>query len=78
MGIAVAEGAVESIEDPIGMYVPEFAGTDLESIPIRACLQMASGIDFNEDTDCLLYTSMSQDYELKHVEFLRAIAGGLL
>ena len=31
MGIAVAEGAVESIEDPIGMYVPEFAGTDLES-----------------------------------------------
>ncbi len=51
MGIAVSEGAVESIEDPIGMYVPEFAGTDLESIPIRACLQMASGIDFNEDTD---------------------------
>ena len=51
MGIAVAEGAVESIEDPIGMYVPEFAGTDLESIPIRACLQMTSGIDFNEDTD---------------------------
>ena len=32
MGIAVAEGAVESIEDPIGMYVPEFAGPDLESI----------------------------------------------
>ena len=51
MGIAVAEGAVESIEDPIGTYVPEFAGTELESIPIRACLQMASGIDFNEDTD---------------------------
>ena len=51
MGIAVAEGAVESIEDPIGKYVPEFAGTDLESIPIRACLQMASGINFNEDTD---------------------------
>lgn len=51
MGIAVAEGAVESIEDPIGKYIPEFAGTELESIPIRACLQMASGIDFNEDTD---------------------------
>lgn len=51
MGIAVSEGTVESIEDPIGKYVPEFAGTELESIPIRACLQMASGIDFNEDTD---------------------------
>ena len=44
MGIAVAEGAVESIEDPIGMYVPEFAGTDLESIPIRACLWLPGSI----------------------------------
>lgn len=51
MGIAVSEGAVESVEDPIGKYVPEFAGTSLENIPIRACLQMASGINFNEDTD---------------------------
>lgn len=51
MGIAVSEGYVESIEDPIGKYVPEFVGTSLENIPIRACLKMASGIDFNEDTD---------------------------
>ncbi|MDE5696843.1 MAG: serine hydrolase [Lachnospiraceae bacterium] len=26
-------------------------GSELENIPIRACLQMASGIDFDEDTD---------------------------
>ncbi len=51
LGIAVSEGDVEDIEDPIGKYVPEFVGTDLETIPIRACLQMASGIDFDEDTD---------------------------
>lgn len=51
MGIAVAEGAVESIEDPIGKYIPEFVGTQLQNIPIRACLKMASGIDFNEDND---------------------------
>lgn len=51
LGIAVSEGYVEDIEDPIGKYVPEFVGTDLETIPIRACLQMASGIDFDEDTD---------------------------
>lgn len=51
MGIAVSEGYVESVEDPIGKYVPEFVGTTLENIPIRACLQMASGIDFNEDND---------------------------
>lgn len=51
MGIAVSEGAVGSVEDPIGKYIPEFMGTELENIPIRACLQMASGIDFDEDTD---------------------------
>lgn len=51
MGIAVAEGDIESIEDPIGKYIPEFAGTEMESIPIKACLQMASGIQFDEDND---------------------------
>lgn len=51
MGIAISEGYVESVEDPIGKYIPEFAGTQMENIPIRACLQMASGINFNEDTD---------------------------
>ncbi|MEZ3444426.1 MAG: beta-lactamase family protein [Lachnospiraceae bacterium] len=51
MGIAVAEGSVASIDDPIGKYIPEFRNTELENIPIKACLQMASGIDFNEDTD---------------------------
>lgn len=51
MGIAVSEGYVESIEDPISKYIPEFRGTEMENIPIKACLQMASGIDFNEDTD---------------------------
>ncbi|MCX4306102.1 MAG: serine hydrolase [Acetatifactor sp.] len=51
MGIAVEEGYVGSVEDPIGKYIPEFRGTELENIPIRACLQMASGIDFDEDTD---------------------------
>lgn len=51
MGFAVADGSIDSVNDPLGKYIPEFAGTDLENIPIKACLQMASGIDFNEDTD---------------------------
>lgn len=51
MGVAISEGYVGSVEDPIGKYIPEFAGTKLEDIPIRACLQMASGINFNEDKD---------------------------
>lgn len=50
-GIAVAKGDVGSVEDPIGKYIPEFVGTELEKIPIRACLKMASGIDFDEEKD---------------------------
>ncbi len=51
MGIAVSEGYIESIEEPLGKYIPEFVGTALENIPIRACLKMASGIDFDEEKD---------------------------
>lgn len=51
MGFAVADGFIDSVNDPLGKYIPEFVGTALENIPIKACLQMASGIDFNEDTD---------------------------
>ena len=51
MGIAVSEGYVGSVEEPIGKYIPEFVGTELENIPVRACLQMASGINFNEEKD---------------------------
>lgn len=51
MGIAVEEGYIDSIDDPIGKYIPEFKNTELEHVPIKACLQMASGIDFDEDTD---------------------------
>lgn len=51
MGFAVADGFIDSVNDPLGKYIPEFVGTDLENIPIKACLQMASGIDFNEATD---------------------------
>lgn len=50
-GIAVSEGYIESVDDPLGKYIAEFRGTELEAIPIRACLQMASGIGFDEDKD---------------------------
>ena len=56
MGIAVSEGYIDSVDDPLGKYIPEFVGTELESIPIKACLQMASGIDFDEDTDMSGYS----------------------
>lgn len=51
MGIAVAEGYIHSVDDPISNYIPQLVGTEVGKIPIKACLQMASGLDFDEDTD---------------------------
>ncbi|WP_297635046.1 serine hydrolase [uncultured Clostridium sp.] len=51
LGIAVSEGKVESIEDSVGQYVSELKGTEVGNVSIKDCLQMSSGIDFDEDTD---------------------------
>lgn len=49
VGFALDEGLIESVDDPIDRYIPELAGTGYEGIPIKAILQMSSGIAFIED-----------------------------
>ena len=49
VGIAVEEGQIESIEDPLDKYVPELVGTGYEGVRIKDALQMSAGIYFNED-----------------------------
>lgn len=51
VGIAVAEGRIRSIDDPAQTYVPEFAGSALGRTPIRALLNMTSGLAFRETYD---------------------------
>lgn len=48
VGIAVAEGAIRSIDDTAATYVPELAGTEYGATPVRALLQMSSGVAFSE------------------------------
>lgn len=47
-GIAVAEGHIDSIMDPVTKYVPELAGSGYDGVPIKHVLQMSSGIRFDE------------------------------
>jgi CubicO group peptidase (beta-lactamase class C family) len=49
VGVAVAEGRIRSIDDPAETYVPGLAGSAYGATPIRALLQMASGIAFSEE-----------------------------
>ena len=48
-GIAVEEGAIKSIEEPVTNYVPELVGTGYDGVRIKDVLQMSSGVAFNED-----------------------------
>jgi CubicO group peptidase (beta-lactamase class C family) len=49
IGIALEEGAIRSIDDPAEVYVPALAGTEYGRTPIKALLQMSSGVSFRED-----------------------------
>lgn len=48
IGIAVEDGAIKSIDEPIGNYLPEFKSGDKALITIRDLLLMASGLDWTE------------------------------
>jgi CubicO group peptidase (beta-lactamase class C family) len=50
-GIAVDDGYIESIDDPVTKYLPELKGRDprWERLTIRHLLDMRSGLDFEED-----------------------------
>jgi CubicO group peptidase (beta-lactamase class C family) len=49
VGIAVAEGKIQSISDPVTRYVPELAGSAYDGVRIKDVLQMSSGARWNED-----------------------------
>jgi len=45
-GVALREGLVDSIDDPIDRYIPELKGSAYEGMAIRHVLQMRSGTDW--------------------------------
>ena len=49
VGIALDEGLIDDINDPIIKYLKDFEGTGYEAVSIKNLLQMSSGIAFNED-----------------------------
>ena len=49
VGIALDEGLINDINDPIIKYLKDFEGTGYEGVSIKNLLQMSSGIAFNED-----------------------------
>lgn len=51
IGLAIADGAIKSVDDLSERYVPGFKGSEYGRTPIRALLHMSSGVDFGESRD---------------------------
>ena len=49
VGIAIHDGKIGGIEDPITKYVPELKGGAYDGVRIKDALQMSSGARWNED-----------------------------
>jgi CubicO group peptidase (beta-lactamase class C family) len=48
VGVAVNDGHIDSIDDPLTTYLPQFEGTAYDGVTVRHLLQMASGVAWNE------------------------------
>lgn len=49
VGIALADGSIASVKDPVSRYAPALKGSGYADVPLQNVLEMASGIDFSED-----------------------------
>ena len=68
IGIALHEGAIGSIDDLSELYVPGLKGSEYGRTPIKALLQMLSGVQFREvywdttsDINTLALLTLGQD-----------------
>jgi len=66
-GIAIDEGAIGNIDDPVGKYLPEFKEGD--RITVRNLLTMSSGLDWDESYSTL-FSQTTQAYYGDHVREL--------
>ncbi len=56
VGAAIQDGFIESLDDPLARYLPQFAGSAYDGVTIRQLLHMASGVAWNET-----YTDQASD-----------------
>lgn len=48
IGLAIGEGLIASVDDPLTAYIPELMGTAYDGVSIKQALQMSSGVQFSE------------------------------
>ena len=48
---ALGDGLIGSVDEPVTKYIPELKGSGYDNVPIKAILQMSSGVAWKEDYD---------------------------
>ena len=73
VGIAIDEGHIKSVDEPITNYIPELLEKDerFESITIRHLLTMSSGIKYEEGGD-LPWSEEADDTKTYYATDLRS------
>lgn len=51
VGVAIAEGKIKSVDDPMDRYAPELANNGFAKVSFRHALLMSSGVRFDEDVE---------------------------
>ena len=69
-GLALARGEIESIDDPVTKYALMLSGSVYDGVPLRHVLNMASGIQFDEDY-------LDPDSDINQMGTVLALGGSL-
>ena len=73
LGAAIREGHIESLDAPVTDYLPDLEDTSYEGVTLRNALQMASGVEWNEDyADPRSDVSTSRGTAAERIRFLGA------
>jgi len=74
IGIAIDEGYIGNVNDPIIQYIPELSGRGLDTMTIRHLLTMSSGIRYRESEAVDWLFSLSDDTLAYSYPELRSLA----
>lgn len=70
-GIAIADGTLDSIEDPASKYLPALKGSAYDGVKLKDILQMSSGVHWDEDY-------ANPDSDIAHLGQVMATGSSLL
>ncbi len=83
IGMALHEGRIESLDDPVARYAPQFVGTAYGEASIRHVMMMSSGVDFfhlkgfpNRDWMYLRVFRLQEDLDEFSAELGRRVPAG--